>query len=340
MKSFYYLLLGILILFSLNGVVYSDDKEKQGNITGGIGYTIPDWFKESFLDIAADVEEAGENDKHVILFFHLDQCPYCDKMLKESFSSPLLKAEIEENFDVIAINIKGSNEIEFTKDQSFTEKELARQLNIQYTPAILFLNNKNKAVARLNGYRSAKKFRHILNYVKEKEYKKGTLMRYLNQKEKGSVYALKEYPLFSKKSDFSKEKKPLAIVFEDANCDECDYFHSKIINREDVKKELKAFTLVRLDARSTETIIGLDGKKTTPKEWAETLKLTYRPGVVLFDNKKEITRIDGFLYSFHFKEVFRYVSGKYYKEFETYNEYLSERQQELIKKGINIDISK
>lgn len=50
-------------------------------------------------------------------------------------------------------------------------------------------------------------------------------------------------------------------------------------------------------------------------------------------------RIDALLYSFHFKELFRFVSGGYYKEYHTFLDYLKPRQEELLNKGINIDIS-
>ena len=62
------------------------------------------------------------------------------------------------------------------------------------------------------------------------------------------------------------------------------------------------------------------------------------PGIVLFDEGKEVTRLDGMLFSFHFKELFRYVGGGYYKKYSTYNEYLAERQAELLKQGTDIHI--
>ena len=42
-----------------------------GKYTGGEHYDIPAWFKDSFLDIAEDATEAGESDKHLLLFMHL-----------------------------------------------------------------------------------------------------------------------------------------------------------------------------------------------------------------------------------------------------------------------------
>jgi len=53
----------------------------EGKVTGGQISKHPAWFKESFLDIAEDISEAADSDKHVMLFMHLNGCPYC-KIIK------------------------------------------------------------------------------------------------------------------------------------------------------------------------------------------------------------------------------------------------------------------
>jgi len=77
---------------------------ERGKITGGVAHEAPGWFKESFLDIADDVDEATEAGKHVLLFFQLNDCPYCDRMLEEAFESEPLTSYIQQHFDAIAIN--------------------------------------------------------------------------------------------------------------------------------------------------------------------------------------------------------------------------------------------
>jgi thioredoxin-related protein len=60
---------------------------KEGKIIGGADYEIPAWFTDSFLDISDDVEDASDENKSVLLYFHLDGCPYCDAMLVQNFKS-------------------------------------------------------------------------------------------------------------------------------------------------------------------------------------------------------------------------------------------------------------
>lgn len=336
---------GALLLCLLGGSVFASEASvvKPGKVTGGIEHAMPDWFKESFLEIQDDIDDALEQKRHVMLFFHLNQCPYCDRMLEDSFNNDPLKSFIQQHFDVIAINVKGAREVAFNEDITVTEMELAKTLKVQYTPTILFLNAKNKTVVRLNGYRTPEKFKRVLDYVKGGIYKQQTLVEYLEQtKDKTppvSEYTFRTHPLFNSISDFSAIKTPLAVIFEDSHCDACNNFHDKVLQRKDVLSELNKFTVVRLDANSTEAIVDIDGNKTTIKEWAKKLKITYRPGSVLFDKGKEITRVDGRLYGFHYSVVLRYVADKHYEKYATYIPYLNIRTEELLKQGIDVDLS-
>jgi hypothetical protein len=47
--------------------------QPAGRMTGGQQYEIPEWFTQSFLDIADDAAEAAEADRHAMLFIHADE---------------------------------------------------------------------------------------------------------------------------------------------------------------------------------------------------------------------------------------------------------------------------
>jgi thioredoxin-related protein len=165
------------------------------------------------------------------------------------------------------------------------------------------------------------------------------LTQYLEKVKNETYYTLKSNKIFKNIKDLSKVKGALAVIFEDGSCTQCNYMHNTTLKNKDVIHELSKLTVVRYDAMSKEKIITPNGEKTTPYDWAKKIKLDYRPGILLFNEKKEQARIDALLYSFHFKELIRFVSGKYYKKYNTYLEYLKIREKELLKKGINIDLS-
>jgi thioredoxin-related protein len=311
----------------------------RGGLTGGQIYELPGWFKKSFLVLNEDVQEAKEQGRHVMLFMHLAECPYCARLLNENFRSGDTKNFTEKNFDVIGIDIRGGNTVEWFDGKSYSEKELATMLKTLATPTMLFFDVNGKTVLRLNGYRKPPVLRQALDYVQGKHYQSQSLASYVEKQNKSAVYRFRSDPRFSDMTDFKGYSKPLAVIFEDKDCADCDEFHAKVLNHAAVQPELAMFKIVRLDAYSTSPIIDIDGRKTTPKEWAQRLNVIYRPGVVLFNEGKERMRMDGMQYHYHFKEISRYVSGRHYREHATFSSYNAARREELLSQGAVIDYS-
>jgi thioredoxin-related protein len=310
-----------------------------GKLVGERDYDLPDWFKFSFLELQDDIREASQADKHVMLFMHIDRCPYCTALIEENFRKGSNYDYTRKHFDVIALNIRGDREIAWDKNTAYTEKSLAKKFGIFATPTVLFLNGKGELVYKMHGYRKPPAFAHVLHYVAEKQYKKMTLADYVRQQNE-TRYTFRSHPQFVSMTDFSRYQGPMAVLFEDKSCAECDEFHREVLMHKSVMEELKPFKLVRLDAYATTPIVDNNGKPTTPMDWAKSLKLDYRPGMVLFDKGKEITRADGRLYHFHFKEMLRYVSTGAYRQYASYIDYLGPRQKQLLQSGVTIDVSK
>ena len=318
----------------LNTLTYAVE---PGKVTGGQQYETPSWFTDSFLDISEDVEEAGDDDKKVLLFFHLDGCPYCNAMLEQNFKGGENQDFIKNNFSVIAVNIKGGREITMPNGESTSEKELAQMLGIKYTPTIVFLDKQGSQIFRTNGYRNPKLFGHTVEYVASNNTKTQTLNQFIAGKS-NPEYNFISHPLLEKVSDFSGFSDPVIMLFEDKRCTGCSQIHSKLLNREDVLEELDKFLFVRFDADSDEQIIDFDGSKTTPKQIAQKYKLSYRPGMLLFDEGKKILEIDNRLYSFHFNAVLSFVSGRNHKTHDDFNAYRNALQAKLLEQGVDINM--
>ena len=338
MKSIGFLLktvtLGIILLSA-----WPAGAAERGQITGGVVHQAPGWFKESFLDIADDVDEATESGKHVLLFFQLNGCPYCDRMLEEGFEAEPLTSYIKQHFDAISINVRGDREIAFNEEISVTEKQLSEILEVAATPAILFLDEDNRTVVRVNGYRAPERFRQILEFVATKSYQTTGLSDYLQAKLDKNVYQLRPNPLFSKTRDLSAIDGPLMLIFEDGSCYDCDEFHDGILGHELVRKEIEPFTIVRLDADSSEPIIDVSGSETTPAELARRHEVIYRPGVLAFDDGNLVRRHDSLTFPHHFKESMRFVAGGFYRQTD-YRTYSQNRTEELLEAGIDIDLGR
>ena len=337
LRSFLTLLLGASLGIALS--VNAANTDTRGRIVGGAEHPLPDWFKESFLEIADDVGEASESGRHVMLFFDLNGCPYCDRMLKESFNAEPLGSYIQANFDVIAINIQGDREIAFNEDISVTEKQLAEILKVYSTPALVFLNEDNETIVRVNGYRASERFQQVLEFVATRSYRSTGLTEYLQAKLDRKVYQLRDNPLFTEIRDLSSVEGPLMLVFEDGSCYDCAEFHQAILTDERVRAEIEPFTVVRLDADSSVTLLDFFGNETTPAELARNYQMIYRPGVLLFENGNLLRRHDSLTFPHHFKESLRYVAGGYYQQTD-YRSYSRQRTEQLLEAGVTIDLGR
>lgn len=307
-----------------------------GKMTGGQKYDMPAWFKMSFLDLKDDLKEANAHGRQLLLFLHLEECPYCARMLDENFREGATREFIERHFDVIGIDIRGSRTVDWFDGRQYPELALARKLKVYATPTIIFIDSGGKTALRLDGFRKRQAFRQALEYVQQQAYRRESLVSFI-AKQQQAPYRLRAEPVFRELTDFNNYRKPLAVMFEDRDCTDCDEFHDKVLTHPEVLLELSRFQVVRLDAYSDQPIADIHGKRTTPKQWAERLGLTYRPGIVLFNEGKERARVDGMLYRFHFKELLRYVSGRYYKQYDSFSRYNAARRTELLQRGIDID---
>ena len=311
-----------------------------GKVVGGKNFDTPAWFKDSFLEIATDVEEANESGKHVLLFFHLNRCPYCAQTVNEQFQKEPLRSFMQEHFDSIEINVRGDREIAMTEEITTTERTLAKYLKIQGTPTIILLNSKNQVVLRLAGYRSTRALQQAFNYVAEMAYLETSFSDYKRANMQYGEYRFITDPLIETVTDFSSIKEPVALLIEDDDCDDCATFHNKLISRAAIREQLKQYRLIRIDGKSEELITDFNGRRISPRDWAAELKMDYRPGIILFDEGKEVARVASLLFPFHFEHLLRYGLNKNYLKYSRYGELMRARQEELFAQGIDANVGK
>lgn len=97
------------------------------------------WMRDTFLDMAEDLEEAKAEGKRMAIFFEQRGCIYCAKMHEEVFSDPEVSQFIAENFFVVQLNLYGDREAVDLDGDARAEKDLARKWGVLFTPTILFL---------------------------------------------------------------------------------------------------------------------------------------------------------------------------------------------------------
>ncbi len=164
-------------------------------------------------------------------------------------------------------------------------------------------------------------------------------MHKLSQRARPRVYTFRDHPNFETLTNLSAvTDKPLMVIFEDEICGGCDALHDHMLAQPSTRDLLDRITVVRLDARSTQLIVDVVGRDTTPQRWVQDLELSYRPGIVMFDQGQEIFRIDAFRWTFHFQQALRYVIDRQWRHYETYQDYARADRNAILDSGQDVHV--
>jgi len=304
---------------------------------------IPPWFAETFLDLREDIADAAKDGKRVMVYLGQDGCPYCRQLMVTNFSQRQIVDKTRRQFVAIALNIWGDREVTWLDGRTMSEKSLARALDVQFTPTLLFFDEKGTIVARLNGYYPPHKFEAVLDYVAGKQEKKETLAAYLARRMPvAASAALAAEPFFMKPPYVltrTPGSKPLAVVFETSHCDACDEMHREMFRRPDVIAQLARFDVARFALGARTEVTTPDGVKAKADAWERDLGVTYTPTIVFFDpGGREVLRLDAYMRGFHFVSAFDYVASGAYRSEPSFQRFLVARAERLRNGGERVDL--
>lgn len=290
--------------------------------------TLPAWFKLSFLDLFDDVEEAvADGKKGIIIYFGQDHCPYCKAHLENNWGNSDIVKYTRDNFDVIAIDVKGSRNITSIEGRVYEEKAFAAEHRTNFTPSLLFYNDHKKEVLKLQGYHPPYKFRAALEYVSDRHYEKESFRDYLARAEMAESYGkeqLNHHPSFMQppyQLDRSRvpSDKPLAVFFEQPRCHACDVLHAGPLSDDKIMARFKKMDVLQLDMQSDTKVVSPDGQITTARQWSRELGLYYAPTIIFFDERgREIIRLNSVIWVFRLNNVLEYVLTGAYQNHHTY----------------------
>jgi thioredoxin-related protein len=131
------------------------------------GIHFQSWIKNiSFLDIKEDLNEAlGSKKKGLIVIFEQPGCGSCKRLHEVNFSDTNLVKLITQNFDVLQINMYGSNEVTDIEGKVINERVFAEKLAINFTPTTVFFDESAKEIFRIPGYLRPKFYQRAIEYV-------------------------------------------------------------------------------------------------------------------------------------------------------------------------------
>ena len=310
----------------------------------GAQFTVPPWFKNSFLDLKDDAAEAAEQGKRLLVYIGQDGCPYCAALFKGNFAQPDILEYTRKRFDAVDINLWGDRPVTDFDGEKLTEKTFAAKHRVRYTPTLLFFDGKGKQVLRIDGYYPPPKFLAALRYVGDDLGKGGeSFAAYLARATAvpAAPGTLRSQPFFEKPPhDLSRTGKPLAVFFEQGDCPACVELHRDVFAQPATREQLARFRVVQLDRWGDTPVTTPQGERLSARAWADRLNVAYAPTAVFFDGGREVMRIDAMLKGFHVQSVMDYVASGAYKQQPSFQRFIQARADRLREAGATVDLWK
>ncbi len=342
------LVLSVLLfpaLASSPAAVAAEDRA-HGRYYGAKLTEFPSWFKTSFLDLREDIAEAAAAGKRLLVVFHQEGCPYCNALVERNFSQRDIVQYTRRHFDAVEINIWGDREVTDPSGRTLTEKAFAAALKVQFTPTLLFFDERGETVLRLNGYWPPERFRLALRYVAEHreahEPFTAYLARHAPPATRGRLLAedfFRPPPYDLRPGHANRERRPLAVFFEQPHCPECETLHRRVLSDASVRAALRPFYAVQLDRWAETPVVTPRGERTTARRWADGLGVKFLPAIVLLTpDGREVIRAEAEFHVFHTAGLFEYVASGAWREQPSFQRFLSARAEQWREQGIDVDI--
>ena len=346
-SSFFHALFGVcLLLFAAPTHAVGDAFDvRQIDDTPKIrDVQYPDWFKNSFLNLEEDLQEALEGGKKgIIVYFGQKNCPYCEALMQINFGREKdIVLYTQKYFDVIPIDIWGSREVTDLEGNLTEEKSFAVDNKANFTPTLIFYGKDGEKLLQLRGYYTPYKMRAALTYVVEGYYAQESLRSYMARADppnKDSDKAMNSEEFFDKPPYFLQRsiipaENPLAVFFEQRSCHACDVLHTEPLQDDITRLLLEGFQVVQLDMWSNTPVLTPDGQKLTAQQWANQLGLFYAPSIVFFDEHgEEIIRVSSVVRVYRLRGVLEYVLNKGYLEAPTFQRW--REMQQMVPRSSN-----
>ena len=313
-------------------------------LRGAGEFTVPAWFRNSFLDLRDDAGEAGAAGRRLLVYIGQNGCPYCAALFNANFSQKAIVDYTRDHFDAIEINMWGDRPVTDFDGEALTEKTFAAKHEVAFTPTILFFDGRGTKLLRIDGYYPPRRFSAALRYVVERGAEGETFAAYLARVAPDATpRPLRDEEFFDRRSYDLRQRAPgppIVVFFEQRDCDMCEELHRDALAQRQTRDQLARFRAIQLDRWSSTPLTTPDGRPATARAWADELGVAYLPAIVFFDRGHEVMRIEAMLKAFHLQSVMDYVASGAYRSQPSFQRFIQARAERLRGRGIAVDLWK
>lgn len=143
------------------------------------------FFNDTFGDFTEELALAREQGKKgILLFFEMDECPFCHRMKQTVLNQPGVQDWYRENFLIFAVDVEGDTEITDFEGNVMRSKDFAEKKNrVRATPVFAFYDLDGNRVVRYTGATNGvDEFLWLGEFVAGGHYEETNFVRYKRQK--------------------------------------------------------------------------------------------------------------------------------------------------------------
>ncbi len=270
----------------------------------------PDWFAQSFLDIREDAAEAARDGKRLMIYFMQDGCPYCKQLVTVNFRDARIAEKMQRSFMSVTINIWGDREVTAADGRKLPEKRFAAALKVQFTPTLVFFDEKGAVAHRINGYLPPEEFNAALDRI---------------------VVAAPAAGPSGKAAQVDVRRKngakPIVLVLSAARCDACIELERHLQTPE-LSAQLVRFEVLR--AASPVAALTAGGSR--------RIESAYLPAMVFFAEGAEVFRTEAYLKPFHLSSALDYVASRSYAREPSFQRFVQARAESRRTRGERVEL--
>ena len=139
------------------------------------------FFQPTFGDFQEELDEArADGKKAILIFFEMDECPFCHRMKQQVLNQPEVQDYFREHFAIFSIDVEGDVEITDFQGNTMRQSDFAfREFRVRATPVFQFFNLDGEPIVRFTGAtRDVREFLQLGTFVAEGHHEQMNFTRF------------------------------------------------------------------------------------------------------------------------------------------------------------------